>query len=410
MPDKHAFRGILLGLSLVALSACATSTPLSGNKTSAVLPAGQNQPGDVVRIEPLGTQDLAAAQMFADDFPGDIRVANSVALYRVVYWTRAGGVLTQASGLLAMPQRPAPPKGVVIYLHGTTMTRAQSPSEPERADGDQEAAIFAGNGYLAVLPDYIGLGVSGRPQAYVVTAPQVEASIDLLRAVRQVASDMGTVWAPDLYMMGFSQGGQSVAGLHRELERNPLPDYNLKGSIGIAGPYDLKLLTLQKLSPPDAFDIASIGYVAFATYAYSVEYDHPLTDAFTPEFAALAQELFSGSRTPEEIASELPDDARKLFRPAFLQSLQNNPDNWFARALAQNETFAWAPTAPFRIYFGTQDTNVRSDASMRFHTEATARGGNVSLHNLGPVDHQASAAMTYAPALDWFNELSAARE
>jgi hypothetical protein len=253
------------------------------------------------------------------------------------------------------------------------------------------------------LPDYIGLGVSHLPQPYLITQPQVDASIDMLRAVKQISLQRRFQWSSNLLMMGFSQGGQVVAGIHRELEQHPLPGYNLKGSIGIAGPYDLRKTSLPKALETNCRQCT--GYLAWGTYSYASYYCAPLRSALSAEYAELVPDLFDGSKSAQEIGAALPDDPNNIFQPEFLNALRTNTDNWFTKALDSNETYRWIPVAPFRIYYGDEDKDVTPLSSKAFFKFAKPRGGNVSLHSLGPVDHPASAAMTYAPALMWFDQL-----
>jgi pimeloyl-ACP methyl ester carboxylesterase len=385
--------------------------PLSGcaqtqfhTRTSSAHAAQSQARGTIINVEPLGVMPQAQLAQIAAEISGNIPVQNGAELFRITYWTVLKGKPTQASGLISVPNTTAPPKGVVMYLHGTNATRATAPSQLDRVDGNEETAIFAGNGFYTVLPDYIGMGVSQLPQAYMITKPQVDASIDMLRAVHQVAKHRHMKWSPNLTMMGFSQGGQVVAGVARELDQLNLPNYRLLGSIGVAGPYNLRATSL-----PNAIKNGCrqcVGYMTWAAYAYSVYYGHDLKSALQPNYVDSVPKLFDGSKTAEEIGGALPEDPAEMFEPAFLAAMKNNTDNWFTQALNENETDAWVPVAPFQLYFGQKDEDVPEAASHALFDYAKPRGGNISLHSLGPIDHQTSVAMTYAPALAWFNELA----
>lgn len=401
---------ILLGLlaaAAIALTGCGAVRSPDVRQADGL--ARAHARGELIQLEALGPLERARLQQIASEFPGKIAVAGGASLYRVVYWTPYRGRLVAASGLYAVPAGAATAKGTVVYLHGTQITRAASPSQPQRVDGNEETAVFAGNGYEVVLPDYIGLGVSTEPQAYLIAAAQVDATLDLLRAVRSASIGLGRGAAPSLYLMGFSQGGQSAAAVHRALEREPLAGYRLRGSIGIAGPYDLRALVVNKLTPAHAAAPNNAGYFAFIANAYSGHYGHALDETLTAEYAAAVPALFDGSKTPEQLAPVLPEDARRLFRPEFLHALQADQDNWLTRALDENRTDHWAPVAPFRIYYGDDDSDVLPQSAKTFYAYAKAHGGNVSLHALGAVDHWNSAALTYAPALAWFDALSAVK-
>lgn len=295
-------------LALATITNCVPNQPLCAAAVSY-----KTQRGTVISVESLGKLSQEKLQNMAAELPGEIAVTQGVELFRVSYWTIFKGKPTKASGLFAVPQGGVPVKGVMMYLHGTNNTRALSPSQPDRADGDAEAAVFGGNGYYVVLPDYIGLGVSREPHPYIITKPLVDDSIDILRAVRQIAKDRKFNWSPKLFMMGFSQGGQVVAGVHRELDRHPIGDYRLKGSVAVAGPYELR-----KTSLPKAIDnecLKCVGYLAWGAYAYASYYGHPLREALKPAYVHVVPKLFDGSRTVAEIGAALPRSLKTCFNP-----------------------------------------------------------------------------------------------
>jgi pimeloyl-ACP methyl ester carboxylesterase len=386
--------------------AIAFATSVAGVTTQPLYAATgkQNQQrGTVISVEPLDKLAQAKLQKIVAELPGAISVDQGVELFRITYWTTYKGKPTKASGLFAAPDGGTPAKGVMMYLHGTTNTRSLSPSQPNRADGDTDAAVFGGNGYYVVLPDYIGLGVSHEPHPYIITKPLVDDAIDMLKAVKQIAKDRKLSWSSNLYMMGFSQGGQVVAGVHRELDRRPLKGYSLKGSVGVAGPYELSKTSLPKAVENNC--LKCIGYLAWGAYAYADYYGHPLDSALKPAYVDVVPKLFDGSKTMWEIAAAAPTKPEDLFQPDFLKAMQAGGDNWFTNGLEKNETYRWAPVAPFRLYTGENDIDVTPESSRAFYNYAKSRGGNISLHSLGDVDHQASISLTYAPALAWFEEL-----
>ena len=401
---SSTFRTTLLQAAVVACSlAACRAAPHAPNSSTAA--NSVHTRGAVERVVALGSMRQAELQKLAAEFPGDINVANDAELFRIEYWTELKGHATLASGLLSLPSNAASSRGVVMYMHGTNFSRELSPSSPNRADGNQETAVFAGNGYTVLLPDYIGLGVSTEAQAYVVAKPQVDASVDLLRAAQVVVQERKWPWSPKLFLMGFSQGGQSVAALHRELERAPMAGVTLKGSVAIAGPYDLSLVLRTKLSPSEAMKPINIGYIGFAALAYATYYERALADVFADQYAKSLPTLYSGKLPIETVFAGLPDDARKYFTPALANAIATKQPTWLDAALAENQTYQWVPKAPMRLYFGTADEDVPAAATQAFYDYASSHGGHVTTHNVGPVDHMATSAAAYAPTLRWFDTL-----
>lgn len=393
----------VLAAVMLAAGGCASGSQMPRVPPAAAAPL----PGWVIRFDPIETRDRAALQRTADDLPGGIQVRYGADMYRLIYWTQVRGRPVVASGLVVVP-KDAAIRGVVAYLHGTTTTRAVSPSLPNRADGDQEAAVFAGAGFVTVLPDYIGLGESDLPQAYLVVQPQTDAAEDMLKAIRGVGGLAGLAGDHPLFLMGFSQGGQSAAGLHRALEQHPLDGYVLTATVAIAGPHDLHGAIIDKLEGPGAEGPRNVAYLAFAATAYAAYYDQPLDSILTPELAARTPGLFDGTHSPEDIVSQLPSDTRLLFRPEALAALRAGT-GWFARALRDNQTADWTPRAPLRIVVGEADEDVPPASSNALLDRSHAGGGTVSLRSIPGADHMGAAAQSYAPALTWFDSLARGR-
>lgn len=407
MPVSFRQTLVVLGLILPpATPAPAQAIPGGARVPPQRVPAAQ--PGAIIRVDSLGRVNRATLAGSIDFLPEPIAVATDVDLYRVVYWTRLRSRMVPASGLLVAPAASAgatPVRGVVTYLHGTNVTRALAPSQPDRVDGNQEAAIFGANGYYVVLPDYIGLGESTAPQPFLIVQPQVDATLDLLQAVRQFVTRQRRPWSDRLMLVGFSQGGQSVAGVQRALEQTPHPGYRLIGSAAIAGAY-----ALRTQATPYALANNNTGYLAFAAYAYAIHYGHPLTTVFADTVASRLPTLLDGSKTIDQILPQLPNDIDALFTSAFATALRSGSRmHWFNRALDENALDRWVPRAPLRLYNGSADPIISPQDAHAFARFAAARGGAVTQHDVGAFDHQETLTRAYGPVKTWFDSLTARR-
>jgi pimeloyl-ACP methyl ester carboxylesterase len=293
---------------------------------------------------------------------------------------------------------------VVSWFHGTEIYRKEAPSAAGDFVGTYGSGVFAGNAYYAIAPDYIGFGVSDEVQAYLITKAQVDASTDLMRAVRKVAAEKKLPWNPDLFLIGFSQGGQTTAAVHRALERKPLAGYRVKASMGVAGAYDLRNIAYRNAVTTNCDNCAA--YVALGTFAFSRYYGFALESALKPEYAKLVPELFDGSKTAFQVWPKLPRTVEVLLQPEFLKGMRENADIPFNLQLGENETWNWAPKAPFKIVYGDADKDVSPEDAKNFYAKAKARGGNVILHPAGNVDHEATGMVAIPHALNWFNSLA----
>ena len=127
--------------------------------------AAQNS-GDVISVELLKIRspETIAAQVtaFASDFPADligslVPTRYEVAALRVVYHAIYGrGNPTGASGFIGVPIESNERSPLAVYHHGTFTEDARAPSNL----GFESILGFAyaSDGYVALLPDYLGLG------------------------------------------------------------------------------------------------------------------------------------------------------------------------------------------------------------------------------------------------------------
>jgi hypothetical protein len=129
--------------------------------------------------------------------------------YKVTYCTvdvarpgMARPVPTVATGNVSVP-RKAGPLATVAYLHGTSPSFYDAPSNPnvvgeleargESFDGPPSSTIFAGDGFVYVAPDYLGLGDSAVPRhRYFHAATEASSAADLLAASRGVLRSLGS--------------------------------------------------------------------------------------------------------------------------------------------------------------------------------------------------------------------------
>ncbi len=85
---------------------------------------------------------------------------NGIALYKITYnTTDVHGEPTVASGALYVPQIECDTLPLVSYQHGTVFHREYVPSNTYAWDA---GFMYAGNGYITTLPDYLGMGDNPR--------------------------------------------------------------------------------------------------------------------------------------------------------------------------------------------------------------------------------------------------------
>jgi pimeloyl-ACP methyl ester carboxylesterase len=335
--------------------------------------------------------------------PESVPVSEGIQLYRISYWSRIDdGKPALLSGLLALPTE-GDLRGTVLYMHGTHTSREDSVSNPAQ-EGVLVAGAFAGGGYLLVAPDLSGQGISPAPQPYFVNSITIEQTLDFLRAVRTVSRDLGHPWNANLYVLGFSQGGNNTAVVQRELERRHDPAWHVRASAGIAGPYNMADIALPLAMTGVA--VSDSTYLTNLALSYSAHYHHPLESVMKPDMAARARILFDGDHTVDDTTIGMPRKPRELFTQEFLEAFDNRKPNWFIAAMRENEAYAWAPSAPFRAYYGDKDVDVDPRNAEFFVRETTRRGGHAQAVDVGPQDHTGTVFHAVPMIRRWFDALS----
>ena len=158
------------------------------------------------------------------------------------------------SGGVAIPElAPASLKGLILYFHGTTTERSNVPSnfaaapDPSNAtDGILMAALWASQGYIVVMPDYIGLGDdTTHSHPYVVYPTQnAQAGLAMVSAARTLlAQSYQVTGLLPLYIAGYSEGGAYAlqAGHLMQDNENYSSQLNvhLKKVVPLSGFFDL---------------------------------------------------------------------------------------------------------------------------------------------------------------------------
>jgi hypothetical protein len=150
---------------------------------------------------------------------------------------------------------------------------------------------------------------------------------------------------------------------------------------------------------PAAFDgrvrpEAAAYYLAYFTVAWNRIY-HLYRDE-----SAVFQAPYAG-HVADEIVEGLPASPGALFRPEWIRQLLN-PTGALARAARVNDDacLRWTPTAPVRMFGARGDDEAAYANSERCRREL--RGADVTLTDVGAVDHMTSLVLSVPRVATWF--------
>ena len=245
------FISVCLASTLAACGSDNDSTTTPPAKTGvASLPTG-----NLIK-DPLTTKNLTASaltQLFNTTDPDFSKVAATPKCgVRVEYMqydtVDVKGNKTDATGAVFIPtgtdascsgNRP-----IVLNAHGTATTKAYNFAEVGNANNEAgpAAALFAGQGYVVISPNYAGYDKSSLAyHPYLNAQQQSHEMADALKAGREVVRRTGSATNVadngKLFVTGYSQGGYVTMATTRYLETLKEP---VTAALPISGPYAME--------------------------------------------------------------------------------------------------------------------------------------------------------------------------
>jgi hypothetical protein len=354
-------------------------------------------------------------------FPSNLAVDISFGFdtYKVTYCTvdvippgKVRPAPTIATGNVSVP-RKAGPLSTVAYLHGTSVSFYDAPSNPnvfgefsengESFDGPPSSAVFAGGGFIYVAADYLGLGDSTVPRhRYFHAATEASSAADLLAASRDVLTSLGVHRSDELFTFGFSQGGHAALALHRALE-NRRVDVTATATVG--GVFDVERFFLSSIANETTVTLPL--YVSYILLAYDDIYNvygQP-SDVFRRPYASTVPDLFDMQHFFDDVLAGLPSTSRELLRASYFRAVSNNPDDPLRVRLRENAVDRWRPDAPIRVYHSPDDEEVFFEDALVSVDRLRNRGADVTVRTLPGLDHVNSWVQAMPRAARYFRTL-----
>ena len=303
-------------------------------------------------------------------------VESDVKVYRIVYKTTIDGKTINASGLVSVPvnQGDYP---VLSFQNGTNTLNSQAPSVYPLNNAYVLVEIIASMGFVVVIPDYPGFGESVTvPHPYLVKEPTVISITDMFYATEELDDtklpDINTI--NDYYLIGYSQGGWATLALHKALELEYNGEFNLAGSVCGAGPYDIGLLFSSMVGVTTYPMPVYIGYIYNAYSAYK-QITNPVSDIFNEPYASKISTLYNGTKSSEQINSELTTSIADLLTPSFISGYKISDKYSSVRnAFSLNSIEAWHSYKPLLLIHGDSDTQVNPVSTENIYNEMIQAG------------------------------------
>lgn len=332
------------------------------------------------------------------------------------------GSADTVSGGIAMPEVSASSiKGMILYFHGTTVNPTNVPSNfaplsssSSYTDGTLMAALWASQGYVVIMPDYIGLGDdTTHPHPYVVYPQQnAQSGLAMVKASRTLlAKNYGLTATLPFFTTGYSEGGAYSLEAGHLMQTNsayastlnvtlrkvvPLSGFFDLSNTGLAylfantqsegvAPYYIYDLSLMQASKPFLMGYLVSSYAHYASVAptdiFAAQFDPPCS----PNCDTLYQLYFTSNPTDTIVATEAnyyatqagylnqgSNSATPLLTSAYAMALMNHDTtNPLYKQVAGADTYTFTPQFPVALLSLQQDsvvTRANSDIAYNYFT------------------------------------------
>jgi pimeloyl-ACP methyl ester carboxylesterase len=327
----------------------------------------------------LNTAIKPLLEALRDEYPNINGIAEnarySVQIFKVTYNTHYKTDVVNASGLVCIPlaDESFP---ILSFQNGTNTKHDNAPSEDPLNFNYFLLEMIASNGYIVLIPDYLGFGESKNfVHPYYQRESTNNAVIDLMNTCGELlqqkeilASHTGVN-----YLMGYSQGGWATLSVLDNLENNNKTGHSVAAASCGAGAYDLITMSAYVLNQ-DTFP----GSLYLPFFIYSQQQYGALTDAldryFQEPYASRIPVLFNGSYSNSEINSQLTDTIGKLVTDDLRNNFATSGSFITLRTLlSENSISAWNTNTKIRIYHGTNDVNVPPAQSLSLFNELKSK-------------------------------------
>ena len=334
-------------------------------------------------------------------------------VYRIIFWSSDfDGTPIHAHALLVIPVANTPISAPVLaFGSGTTGLGnhcAPSLEMPrfERLGWYKENMLdYAGQGIIAIFPDYIGFNNVKIPQRYFSKMAEGHLMLDSLRAARTVASSPRTIVrtrttpAAEDFTAGYSQGGHAALAA-ADIRADYAPEINLIGAIGFGATN-----SIESLWRDAGFYPPSIIYTFMQMYGRAlVRPEQILQPQWLEnlEYQVMSECVFTFQFT-------YPHNVRGLFTERFYNALMARRLNVefpeIKRLLDENETGLTGHGLPVLMIQGNQDIIATNASQREFVQRLRASGSDVIYIEMENVRHRQTRPAGFAESVRFIRSL-----
>lgn len=290
--------------------------------------------------------------------------------YKITYTSfDAKGQVDTLSGLLVRPDVADATYPILMYEHGTSSCKTCVPSRYGQTSGGDEGQVgllFAGMGFVSLLPDYVGMGDGRGFQTYVHDTTIITANKDLLDAFRLWAPDNGVHINNQLFITGYSQGGYASMAFHKYMQETYGAN-SVTAAAHNSGPYSLSGVMRDLILTDSVYMYPA--YIPNTLLGMNEVYEvfSSVDEVFKTPFVSDIQMYYDGGISLTVLNSRLFDTliattggaiAHDMIKNSVLSGIENDSDYIINKILRYNDVYNWVPESPTRIFYCKADDQV----------------------------------------------------
>jgi len=263
--------------------------------------------------------------------------------------------------------------------------------------------MTAGMGYITLVPDYPGFGVSEVIHPYVHGRSLANSVVDMIRANETFMAD-SIESNGQLFLTGYSEGGYATLATQKLMESDYPGEFDITAVAPMAGPYDV-FNTARQILAQGSYDWAS--YAGFIFVAYNDVYGLDQADAvFQDPYPDMLPGLFDGSQDFNEINAQFPSTFADFIEPSFMTDFMDSTEEVFTPLMVENGLLDWTPEAPLTFFHGTADITVPYPIVESTVAALMAAGAtDIELIPIPDGTHETAGVPAFAGMLAWFESL-----
>lgn len=325
-------------------------------------------------------------------------IKNGYTAYRITYnTTNTDGKEIVASGAIFVPDtNTALP--LFNYNHGTYFP-SQEKEAPSYFGYSYEllmGKLFAGAGYLVVMPDYLGYGATkniAHPYgAYHEIAGSV---IDMLYAVKEFCRKYEITLSGKSFFSGWSEGAAVAVATVKSLEADHKGEFLPTATVVNAGPYYSSGFVHHVLDARQPLTHMNTYVWILQSYNALYNINRPLSYYFNEPAATHLQ------NGPETTISRYP---QQLFTQTFISNYKNGKDTALQNALLRNDLWNWKPGSKIVFCHGDKDDYVPLFNSEKAYSTMKAKGADVILQVFKGQNHSSGVLNFVRVAFNYFEK------